>query len=179
MACFHPRFVWTAPPLPRLLPDERLLFSKENVWYFSYRLPAWQFGESLPVPLLIGLFFYITDKRAVTVVRHSKTLDIEMIQWRPQAAAPEASEVLTSVRVGTKHFGSVKFDFFGLGKGHFGIGRTPFGKQGGDVPYLEFTSKRHGALHARTVQIYMGVGKEAKEELDAAHSILLEDFQEG
>ena len=129
----------------------------------------------MSVPFLLSLFFYVTDKRAVTVVRHSKMLDLEFSQWQPHVATPAATEFITNVGIGQKHFGTVRFDFCGLGRGRFGIGRTSLAKEGGVVPYLEITSMRPGESRARIVQIYMGIGTEAEDNIQSAYAALADE----
>ena len=169
------RFVTSTSP--RLFPGEMLMFSKQGIWYLSYRLAPWQFGEGMTIfPMKIS--FHVTNMRALTIFRHCRILNMEISQWHTNVSTSRASERITSIRMGRKHFGLVKFDFWGLGKGRFGIGRTPFGKEGGDVPYLEVTSRRPGNVRFRTVIVYMGVGRAADEALEAAYNILHQDFQE-
>ena len=99
---------------------------------------------------------------------------MELSQWRVLTPKSQATEVISKVTVGKKHFGNVRFDFFGLGKGQFGMGSTPFDKQGGEVPYLEIASEIREGSRFRTAQIYFGVGIEAEEDLDTASKLLLE-----
>lgn len=164
---------FTTSAQPRLFPGERLMFSKQDVWYLSYRLAPWQFGEGMTIfPMRIS--FHVTNMRALTIFRHCGLLNMEINQWRVNISAPQASEHITSVRTDKKHFGLVKFDFFGLGKGRFGIGRTPFGKEGGEVLYLEVLSKRPDRSRSRTMRIFMGVGEEADEEVKSAYTALVD-----
>ena len=171
------RFFWSKMCQPRLLPGESVLFSKKKLWYYKYRYPPWSYGEGEPLPLILNVSFHITDKRAALVVQHERILNIEMSFWLPRISAPEATEFIRSVAVREKHFGTVKFDFFGLRRWRFGISRTPFDKSGGNVPYLEIISGRPGESRSRTVEIYMGIGKEADEELESAHNVLLDKLQ--
>lgn len=169
------RFVTSTSP--QLFPGEKLVFSKEGVWYLTYTVASWQIGTAMTT-FPARILFHITNMRVLTVLRQFGILDTEICQWRAGTSLPEASEHITGVRMDRKHFGLVRFDFFGLGRGRFGIGRTPFGKEGGDVPYLEVTSRRPGNVRFRTVIVYMGVGKAADEALEAAYNILHQDFQE-
>ncbi len=171
MSGFQARFTTSAQP--RLFPGEMLMFSKQDVWYLSYRLPPWQFGEGMTIfPMRIS--FHVTNMRALTIFRHWGILNMEISQWHTNASTSRASERITSIRMGRKHFGLIKFDFFGLGKGRFGIGRTPFGKEGGEVLYLEVLSKRPDKSRSRTMRIFMGVGKEADDEVKSAYTALVD-----
>lgn len=174
MPVFQARFTTSAQP--RLFPGEMLMFSKQNVWYLSYRLPPWQFGEGMTIfPMRIS--FHVTNMRALTIFRHWGILNMEISQWRTNISTPNASEHIIGIRMDRKHFGLVKFDFWGLGKGRFGIGRTPFGKEGGEVRFLEIISQRPDKSHSRKLRIFMGVGKEADEELESAYKALIHEPQ--
>ena len=160
---------------PLLFPGERLMFSKQDVWYLSYSVAPWQFGKAMTMPPLMRISFHVTNMRALTIIRHWGLLNMEITQWRMNISAPQPSEHITGVRMDTKHFGLVKFDFWGLGKGQFGIGRTPFEKEGGEVPFLEVLSKRPDKSHLRTMQIFMGTGKEADEAVESAYTNLVHE----
>lgn len=175
MAGVRPRIVASASP--RLFPGERLMFSKQDVWYLYYTVASWQIGTSMTA-FPVRIFFHVTNMRALSIFRNCGILDMELSQWRKDTSLPQSSEHITDIRLGSNHFGTVRFDFWGLGRGRFGIGRTPFGKEGGDVPYLEVTSRLPGNARFRTVKIFMGVGKEADEALETAYNILHQDFQE-
>lgn len=175
MSGFRLRFVTATSH--RLFPDEILLFSKQDVWYLSYTIASWQIGTAMTM-FPAKIFFHVTNMRTLIIFRNWGIYDVELSQWRKDTFLPQASEHITNIRLGNKHFGTVRFDFGGLGRGRFGIGRTPFGKEGGDIPYLEVTSRRPGNSWFRTVKIFMGVGKEADEALEAAYNILHQDSQE-
>lgn len=163
---------------PRLLPEEKILFSRENVWLYKFRCPPWPATIGMPDPLLATLGFCITDQRAI-VVQHLRVLSVETSQWFPGTSATTARDLIRSVALQNKHFGSVKWDISGLGRGRFGLGRTPFDKSGGNVSYLEIISGLPSASRLTAAQIFFGIGEEADEELGSAHKVLLEGLRVG
>ncbi len=170
------RYYSSLRPQPRLVPEESILFSKENVWLYESTCPPWPTTIGMPDPLLM-IEFYITNQRTV-VVEHLRVLNVEMSQWFPGTSAATARDFIKSVAVQNRHFGMVKWDIFGFGRWRFGLGRTPFDKSGGNVSYLEVISGLPSASRLRTTKIFMGIGKEADEELEFAHKILLERLRE-
>ena len=129
---------------PWLLPGEEVLYSRDPIWYLVHRFLPWQFGENHPIPLLMGLSFHITSQRALTMLRHCGVLDMEISQWREDAAPQDATEFITEVRVGERHFGKVRSDLFGLGRKRFGTCKTRFGPDGEYVPYVQIVSRMEG-----------------------------------
>jgi hypothetical protein len=167
------RYYSSSKPQPRLLPEESILFSKQNVWLYESTCPPWPPTIGMPDPLLMMIALYITNQRTV-VVEHLRVLNVEMSQWFPGTSAATARELIKSVAVRNRHFGTVKWDIFGFGGWRFGLGRTPFDKSGGNVSYLEVISGLPSASRLRTTKIFMGIGKGADEELELAHKVLLE-----
>ena len=165
-------------PRPRLLPEESIAFAKEDVWLYEFASPPWPTTIGMPDPLLGMNGFYITNQRAV-VVQHMVVLNIERSQWFPGTSAAIARDFIKTVAVPNRHLGMVKWDICGFGRWRFGHGRTPFDKSGGNVPYLEIVSALPSAFRLRTTRIFMGIGKEADEELESAHKVLLEGLRVG
>ena len=166
------RWRWRPQSLAWLLADEKVLFANSKLWYFVHSYTPWQIGENWPIPFLVNAAFYATERRALTIVRHCGILNVELSQWTPGVAVSQGTEIISNVRIGYRHFGSVRFDFFGLGRGRFGNGTTGFGPSGEDVPYLEIVSRRQADTRTRTVQLFMGTGEDGKREIELAHKVV-------
>ena len=135
-------------------------------------------GIGLPVSLILKIEFHITDQRTVLVFQQIRILNIDVSQWFTGTSATIASDFIRSVAIKKQHFGIAKAVVLGIDIiGPFGIGRTPFDKSGGDVPYLEIVSSLPGTSRSKTTKIFMGIGEEAENELESAHNILLDKLQ--
>ena len=160
---------------PVFTPGEEILFERENVWYFTHECLPWQFGEICPIPLLVNIGFFVTTKRAITVLHHCSIFVVEISQWYPGVEEQKASEFIADVSMGKRHFGSVKFDFFGLGRKTVGISPTRFGATGKEIPYLEIRSKApRKEKRVRRIQLFLGDRQEDEEALGTVHRILVE-----
>jgi len=85
--------------LPSLLPEEKVLFFKQQVWIlFVKSLPTYRLNISLPPLVEVGL--YITDKRILLVIYSFRIFAQEFSQWFEGRGTSADNEFIKEVKVG-------------------------------------------------------------------------------
>jgi len=90
---------WQVGLLPRLLPGEKVLYSKRWVWAWSCKsLPTYRVMPNFPLLSESGL--YVTDRRALHVFHLFRLVTCEFSQWFEGKSEPRDADCIKEVRVG-------------------------------------------------------------------------------